>query len=298
LDGFLFIDKPAGPTSYDIVKYIKPLCRPSKIGHSGTLDPAASGLLIIALGKATRLLEYLPGEPKVYEFFINFGIETDSLDNQGALMRSNGRIPTQSEVEFVLPQVSGKRMQIPPRFSALKIGGERAYTRARNGEEFTLAPRPVEIYELRMLNYLETSGKALCRVSCSKGTYVRSLARDIATTLGTIAHASGIRRIATGPFTLDRAIPFAEVQSAGIGHIVSIKNAFENCCTVTLNQEHIKSLSFGADIRLGISEGGNKPVFAFDGAGEIVAVLLKKSENVFHPEKVFCEINLEKSLMG
>lgn len=292
MDGFLFIDKLPGPASFAIVKQLKPLCGRAKIGHAGTLDPAASGLLIIAIGKATRLLEYLPGEPKVYEFVLNFGVETDSLDNEGKVLRSDGRRPSQAELTAILPRLIGNQMQIPPRFSALKVLGERAYDLARKNETFTLAPRAIVIHELTLLNFQENGAKALCRVSCSKGTYVRSLVRDIALALGTVAHASEIRRIATGPFTLDRAMPIAAVENSIEKHLVPIKKAFENCRTLLLNHDQIVTLSFGADVSLPLADKSEGPVFAFNDSGEIVAVLKRKNENVFHPEKVFGEKNL------
>lgn len=292
MDGFLFIDKPSGPPSFALIKQLKPQCNRSKIGHAGTLDPAASGLLIIALGKATRLLEYLPGEPKVYEFECNFGVETDSLDNEGKVLRQDGRIPSQAELTTILPRFIGNQMQIPPRFSALKVLGERAYDLARKNEDFTLAPRSIVIHELKLLNFQENSAKALCRVSCSKGTYVRSLVRDIALALGTVAHASEIRRIATGPFTLDMAMPIAAVENSIEHRLVPIKKAFENCRTILLNHDQIVTLSFGADIALPLTDKREGPVFAFNDSGEIVAVLKKKNETIFHPEKVFGWKNL------
>ncbi len=141
MDGFLLIDKPAGPTSFAVVKHVRSFCRRCKIGHAGTLDPAASGLLIVALGNATRLLEFLPTEPKVYTFIVSFGSETDTLDAEGRVTRSGGRIPGEDEIRSVLPRFVGKQMQVPPRFSALKIKGKRAYDLARGSEDFTLAPR-------------------------------------------------------------------------------------------------------------------------------------------------------------
>ena len=291
MDGFLFIDKPSGPPSFALIKQLKPQCNRSKIGHAGTLDPAASGLLIIALGKATRLIEYLPGEPKVYEFECNFGVETDSLDNEGKVLRQDGRIPSQAEFTAILPRFIGNQMQIPPRFSALKVLGERAYDLARKNEDFTLAPRSIVIHELKLLNFQENGAKALCRVSCSKGTYIRSLVRDIALALGAIALRP--KSDALQPDLYARhGDADCRIENSIEQRLVPIKKAFENCRTILLNHDQIVTLSFGADVALPLADKREGPVFSFNDSGEIVAVLLKKHDDVYHPEKVFGEISL------
>jgi tRNA pseudouridine55 synthase len=287
VDGFLLIDKPAGPTSFAVVKRIRSFCRRCKIGHAGTLDPAASGLLIIALGKATRLLEFLPTEPKLYTFTIRFGSDTDTLDTEGVVTNTGGRIPSEDEIGAILPRFLGKQMQVPPRFSALKVKGERAYDLARENKDFSLAPRPVTIHSLSCDAFIADKGEALCTLSCSKGTYVRSIVRDIGEALGTYAHASGIRRTAIGPFSLTQAITFGKIDGSTLENIIPIKTMFGQCPQTILNAAQKEALSCGKSIPLPVSAEAGGMVFAFDEKEDIVAALVKKDEGSFHPVKVF-----------
>lgn len=287
MDGFLLIDKPAGPTSFAVVRHVKSFCPRCKIGHAGTLDPAAGGLLIIALGKATRLIEFLPAEPKVYTFVVCFGAETDTLDIEGSVTRSGGRIPGEDEIKSSLPRFTGKQMQVPPRFSALKVKGARAYDRARRNEDFSLAPRPVTIHSLSCDAFHADKGEALLTLSCSKGTYVRSLVRDIGEALGTYALASGIRRTAIGPFSLDNAIAFDTVDASTFKKIVPVKTMFGQCPSTILNGPQKEALSHGKSIPLAIKGQAGDTVFAFDEKDDVVAVLVRRDRGIFHPVKVF-----------
>lgn len=286
MDGFFLIDKPAGPTSFAVVKRIRSFCRRCKIGHAGTLDPAASGLLIIALGKATRLLEFLPTEPKLYTFTIRFGSVTDTLDTEGVVTHTGGRIPGEDEIRSILPRFLGKQMQTPPRFSALKVKGERAYDLARDNKDFSLAPRSVTIHSLSCDAFHPDKGEALCTLSCSKGTYVRSIVRDIGEALGTYAHASGIRRTAIGPFSLAQATGFDTIDETTFKNIIPIKIMFNQSPQTILNTAQKEALSCGKSIPLSIDAQPGDLVFAFDGKDEIVAAL-KKDKGTFHPVKVF-----------
>ena len=290
MDGFLFINKPAGPTSFAVVKHVRSFCKRCKIGHAGTLDPAASGLLIIALGKATRLLEFLPTEPKFYTFIVRFGSVTDTLDTEGVVTHTGGRIPGEDEIRSILPRFLGKQMQTPPRFSALKVQGERAYDLARENKDFSLAPRPVTIHSLSCDAFRLDKGEALCTLSCSKGTYVRSIVRDIGEALGTFAHASGICRTAIGPFSLDQAIAFDTIGESTFKDIVPIKKMFDQCPQTILNAAQKEALSCGKSIPLPINVETGGMVFAFDEKDNIVAALVKKDKGTFHPVKVFAHI--------
>ena len=138
MDGFLFVDKPAGPTSFDVVRRVRKLLGVAKAGHAGTLDPLASGLLICAVGNATRLLPYVPAEPKRYAFRMKFGSETDTLDREGTVVAEGGRVPGRGEVKGILKRFSGQLSQLPPKFSAVKVDGVRAYGLARKKQEFNL----------------------------------------------------------------------------------------------------------------------------------------------------------------
>ena len=218
MHGWLIIDKPVGPGSTQIVGAVKRALREGgyakvKVGHGGTLDPLASGVLPVALGEATKLTGRMLDADKAYDFTIAFGEETDTLDLEGEVVATSGRRPTADEVEAVLPRFTGAIAQVPPAFSALKVDGRRAYDLARAGAEVSLKPRDVTVHRLALL----PSGKgrrdgetglaeATLSATVSKGTYVRSLVRDIARALDSVGHVTMLRRTKAGPFTLEQAI--------------------------------------------------------------------------------------------
>ncbi len=207
--GWMVVDKPVGPTSAQVVGRLKWALRHAdygkvKIGHGGTLDPLASGVLPIALGEATKLAGQLLNGPKAYRFEVAFGTSTATDDAEGAVVATSEVRPTEAEVRAVLPRFTGPIVQVPPAYSALKLDGERAYALARAGQEVVLTAREVRILSLALVAV--DSDRATLDVHCSKGTYVRSLARDIALALGTVGHVSMLRRTAAGPFVLDQAL--------------------------------------------------------------------------------------------
>jgi tRNA pseudouridine55 synthase len=238
LHGWLIIDKPVGPGSTDIVSAVKRALREGgyakvKVGHGGTLDPLASGVLPIALGEATKLSGRMLDADKAYGFTIKFGKQTDTLDLEGKVIATSDVRPTMAAFEAVLPRFTGPIEQVPPAYSALKVDGQRAYDLARAGEDVVLAGRSVVIHALSPLRHAELvsaspsqqaseseAGGILKQVqddgagleeitllaTVSKGTYIRSLARDIALALGTVGHVAMLRRTKAGPFTLDPAI--------------------------------------------------------------------------------------------
>ena len=209
IHGWIILDKPFGLGSTQAVSAVKRALREAgepktKVGHGGTLDPLASGVLPIALGEATKLAGRMLDATKEYEFTIRFGEETDTLDAEGEIVVASDVHPALEQVEAILPRFTGEIEQIPPSYSALKIGGKPAYARARAGEKVGLEPRQVTVHELRLLD----AGPDDCALSAtvSKGTYIRSLARDIARALGTVGHVSYLRRTRAGPFGLESAI--------------------------------------------------------------------------------------------
>jgi tRNA pseudouridine55 synthase len=209
LHGWLVVDKPVGPTSAQVVGKLKWALRQGghgkvKIGHGGTLDPLASGVLPIALGETTKLTGHLLNGPKAYRFTIRFGTATTTDDAEGAVVAESQVRPDADAIRAVLPRFTGPIRQRPPAYSALKIDGERAYALARAGAAPELAERDLLIHELTLQE--TTAETATLDVRCSKGTYVRSLARDIAEALGTVGHVALLRRTAAGPFTLDQAM--------------------------------------------------------------------------------------------
>ena len=188
----------------------------TKVGHGGTLDPLASGVLPIALGEATKLAGRMLDATKAYDFTIRFGQETDTLDAEGKVMVTSEVRPALERVEAMLPNFTGQIEQAPPAYSALKIGGKAAYARARAGEDVELKPRPVTIHSLSVLEPSEVPkvDEITLSATVSKGTYIRSLARDIAHALGTVGHVSYLRRTRAGPFSLDQAISLDFLEEA------------------------------------------------------------------------------------
>ena len=210
LDGAILVDKPAGPTSHDVVDAIRRKFGIKKVGHCGTLDPNATGLLIIVLGRGTKLSERLMGDDKVYEGTVKFGESTDSYDSDGELTGSLPLLPmTLEELNEAAAKFIGDQMQVPPMVSAIKKGGVPLYKLARQGIEVEREPRLIHIYNFRFTDYTEPLGQF--RLACTKGTYVRSVAHDLGQNLGCGAHLTTLRRSASGKFDVADALPLAEV---------------------------------------------------------------------------------------
>ena len=205
LDGAILVDTPSGPTSHDVVDVIRRKFGIKKVGHCGTLDPNATGLLIIVLGRGTKLSERLMGDDKVYEGVIKFGEETDSYDSDGELTGSLPVMPmTLAELNEEAAKFIGDLMQVPPMVSAIKKGGVPLYKLARKGIDVEREPRLIHIYNFRFTEYAEPLGKF--RVACTKGTYIRSLAHDLGQQLGCGAHLTSLRRSASGKFDVADAL--------------------------------------------------------------------------------------------
>ena len=202
--GLLLVDKPAGLTSHDVVAVARRALRERRVGHGGTLDPFATGLLVLLVGRATRLLPYLSGEPKVYAAAIRFGSETTTDDLSGEAT-VQAPPPTLAVVRGALPTLTGALLQVPPAYSAKKVAGERAYDAARRGAPLALPPVPVVVHgwELGELR----DGELAVTVTCSGGTYVRALARDLGRAAGSAAHLTRLRRLRSGPFDVGDALP-------------------------------------------------------------------------------------------
>src|SRR5262245_59612234 len=215
LHGYLVIDKPAGWTSFDVVARARHILGERRIGHAGTLDPAATGVLPLAVGAATKTLEYLNDVSKTYLAEVTFGVETDSLDVDGRVTRVAGADGlTVEAVECALACFRGPTMQIPPMHSAIKVGGRKLYELARRGDEIPRAPRAVTIHHLELLDW--TAPVATFLVDCSKGTYIRALVRDLGAATGTGAYLSNLVRARSGPFHLCQAITLEELADSGL----------------------------------------------------------------------------------
>ena len=209
----LLVDKPAGVTSHDIVGAARRALGESRVGHTGTLDPFATGLLILLIGRATRLAQYVPDEPKVYEAVVQFGTETDTEDLDGTVTRT-AALPTRAALTAALAGRVGTLEQVPPSYSAKRIGGVRAYALARVGTPVALAPAMVTVHAIEQCAVEEAEGfvrRATLRVTCAGGTYVRSLARDIARDASSAAHLVSLRRHSAGGFRVANAITLADL---------------------------------------------------------------------------------------
>jgi tRNA pseudouridine55 synthase len=209
--GYLIIDKPAGMTSHDVVGRVRRVLGERRVGHAGTLDPAAVGVLPIAVGLATRTVEYLSEASKAYVAEVTFGVSTDSSDIDGTVTRiADANHLTGEDVARAVAGFLGPQVQVPPMHSAIKIGGEKMYELARRGEVVELEPRPITIHDIRLQSWEPPVAEIY--VHCSKGTYIRSLARDLGDQLGTGAYMSNLVRVQTGPFSMEDAIRLDELE--------------------------------------------------------------------------------------
>jgi len=210
--GWLIFDKPEGMNSTRAVGLVKSLYDAAKAGHAGTLDPLATGVLPIALGEATKTVPFVMEGSKVYRFTVRFGIETNTDDAEGKVTASSDRRPSSPEIEATLPRFTGEIIQVPPRFSALKVEGARAYELARDEEQFELEPRPVSIARLTLVAHPDKD-HCILETECGKGTYVRALARDLGRALGSHGHVAALRRTRVGPFGEDRAVSVERLEA-------------------------------------------------------------------------------------
>jgi tRNA pseudouridine55 synthase len=204
-DGLLLVDKPQGITSHDAVAIVRRALGTKKVGHAGTLDPMATGLLVMGIGRATRLLRFLGDLPKVYEGTARLGIETSTLDADGEVTREADVAVTERQVRDAMAALVGDSMQTPPAYSAVKVGGTKLYEAARKGETLEAAPRPIHVAAFDLLGFDRRD--AGFRVVCGGGTYVRVLAADVGAALGCGAHLTALRRTAIGPFDVAEAAP-------------------------------------------------------------------------------------------
>jgi len=205
ISGWVVVDKPVGPTSTHVVSKVRRAFNAQKAGHAGTLDPLGSGILPVALGEATKTVPYLVDATKDYRFAVRWGEQRATDDREGEVTATSDVRPTRDAILAALPAYVGEISQIPPRFSAIKVNGERAYDLARDGEEVELKARTVEILDLRLVDQ-PSDDEAVFEMTCGKGTYVRSLARDLAQDLGTFGHVAMLRRLRVGPFGEEDAV--------------------------------------------------------------------------------------------
>ena len=304
VSGLLNIDKPKGITSHDVVARVRKLTGQHKVGHSGTLDPMATGVLLVCLGQATRLIEYLVNFPKTYRATMRFGVTTDTLDADGRVVEeSDPSILTECQLHQALLTFLGEIEQIPPLFSALKKDGQPLYKRARAGQPVELEPRPVTIYSLTFVDW--NSPDLTIDVSCSAGTYIRALARDVGEAVGTGAHLIELIRTANGPWSIDEAVPLTrleqELQTGDRGwqsFLFPADQAISHLPKVILDEGAVTHVKYGRHVRLDLNDtvavtvGERIPdgvVRAYTPTGDFLAILkpVTDDENIWRPKKVF-----------
>jgi tRNA pseudouridine55 synthase len=247
MHGWLNINKEPNMTSFDVIREVRKKFKIKKVGHAGTLDPFATGVLPIAIGNATKLIEYLVAKDKTYVFTVEFGKTTDTLDIDGKITDSIEKVPTHEECRSVINNFLGVLTQIPPKYSAIKINGQRAYNLARNNQEFEIKPRNVFIHSLELLDFDEEKSHATYRVKCSKGTYIRSLARDIAESMQTLGFVIRLIREEVGSFLIGNSIKLNELSS---DKVLSIEDVLDDIPVVDIDRANASKVSNGQNVKI------------------------------------------------
>jgi len=287
--GLLNVYKPAGPSSHDLVAWVRRGTGVKKVGHGGTLDPAATGVLVLCLGPATRLSEYLLGSPKTYVAQVYFGVETNTYDTEGEIVGRDPRLISREQVEAALTGFRGQIAQVPPLYSAIKRGGRKLYELARVGQTVELAPRPVTIYRLELLAWKPPV--ATLEVVCSAGTYIRSLAHDLGQTVGVGAHLAALERIASGHFRAEQAVPWEQLAAAMTdgtwrAHLLPPDLALAHHPAVHLDAAGLDEVRHGRRVPVAADMIAASLARAYDPEGRFVAVLRRRGD-WWLPVKVF-----------
>ncbi|GMT96895.1 tRNA pseudouridine(55) synthase TruB [Corallococcus caeni] len=253
MDGVLVIDKPLGPTSFDVVRQVRGLLKVKKAGHTGTLDPMATGVLPVCLGEATKVAGIITEGDKAYDAVVRLGVETDTQDAQGK-PTAEAPVPplTAPLLEAVLARFRGTFEQVPPMYSAVKVAGKRLYELARAGEEVERASRTVTVHELVLRDF--SADRLTLSVRCTKGFYVRTLAYDLGRALGCGAHLEALRRTMSGPFTLARALPLGDLASlsreAVEARLVSLADSLTDLPAVRVNADEARRVLHGVPVEV------------------------------------------------
>jgi len=289
--GWVVLDKPQGMTSTQAVGAVKRILEAQKAGHAGTLDPLATGVLPIALGEATKTVPFAVDGDKAYRFTVRFGAETDTDDAEGEVVRTSEAAPLLDDIEALLPNFIGKISQVPPRYSAIKVDGNRAYDLARDGEVVELEPRIIVIDDLRLVD-MPDAKTAVFEAECGKGTYVRAIARDLGRELGCFGHVIALRRTRVGGFLEADAISLQEleagVQSGDLkGRLLPVEAALDDVPGLGVGPNDAAALARGQAV---LVRGRDAPVLT--GAawahfkGQILA-LGELEKGAFRPTRVF-----------
>ncbi|MEG0035486.1 MAG: tRNA pseudouridine(55) synthase TruB [Oscillospiraceae bacterium] len=289
MNGILLVDKPTDWTSHDVIAKLRGVLHERRIGHSGTLDPMATGLLVVFIGRATRAVEFAESHEKEYIAGFRPGIETDTQDITGNILKIAENGFTRDELLAVLPEFTGDILQIPPMYSAIKIGGQKLYTLARNGVEIERKSRPVTIKELEVIG--ESGGDYILRILCTKGTYIRTLCHDIGCRLGTGAALSSLRRTKAGDFSIENAHTIEEISKlAEAGEIekilLPVDSLFSELPMLTISEQQKKLCLCGTDFAC-TADDGQYRVYAENGD---FLMLADANFGVIHTIKSFFEV--------
>ena len=289
ISGVLIVDKPIGMTSHQVVQVIRRGTRIKRAGHTGTLDPRASGVLVILIGPAVRLSQYLSAEDKRYQATIKLGEKTDTYDTEGKITGTSEVNVTHAQFEESLKHFVGEIEQVPPPYSAIKVKGKHAYDLARKGEEVKLEPRLINVYSLDLLEW--NSPEAVIDIHCSSGTYVRSLAYDLGEMLGCGGNLTGLRRTKSGRFKLRDAVSLRKLSEAfetnsWYQYLIPAAEALSDWPSITLSNEEVELVKHGH--RISREEGPEKLARAITEQGELVALMqFDPEKKEFQPRKVF-----------
>lgn len=290
ISGWLIVDKPAGITSTSVVNKVRWALQAKKAGHAGTLDPEATGVLAIALGEATKTVPYITDALKAYRFEVRFGASTNTDDAEGEVIAESDTRPSDDEIKEALHGFAGDIMQVPPKFSAVKIDGERAYKLARDGEDVTLAARPLWVEELLLLERPDPDC-AVLEMVCGKGGYVRAIARDLGEKLGCCGHVTWLRRIWSGPFDAEEGLTLDLIEELAHdpeldAHILPLEVGLSDLPELRCTAEGAAKLRNGNPgmVHPGDVEYGDECWASLD--GRAVAVGVYKAGEL-HPTRVF-----------
>ena len=286
MNGIVIIDKPAGWTSQDVVSKLRGVFKTRRIGHGGTLDPMATGVLPVFVGRATRGVEFFEHAEKIYETVLRPGITTDTEDITGTVLTQTACSITAEMVEAVLPRFRGDILQVPPMYSALKINGQKLYDLARKGKEVERQPRPITIHELTLLG-MEADGIRL-RVHCSKGTYIRTFCKDIGEALGCGGCMAELRRVRAGEYTIEEAVPLQVLLDTDKPeeYLRPVDSMFRNYPQVTLTPNQEKRCRNGNSFSMPLEDGTYR---AYGQNGEFL-MLAKMENGVMSTIKSFFEV--------
>ena len=293
LDGVLVVAKDPGPTSHDIVALVRRLTGVKRVGHGGTLDPFAAGVLPVFIGHATRLVEYHGGEAKEYRAVVCFGARSTTDDLEGELTAVDAPAPTRAEVERAVQAFRGEIEQVPPDYSAVRVAGRKAYELARHGEKPQIRPRHVTVTRFELTEWDDSDASrpvATMEIACSAGTYIRALARDLGDALGCGAYLGALTRTASGPFRLEQAHPLDAVRAAlSTGHASDLllpMDAGLDFPEMQLNAAELTHLARGQQLRRPSPAQGPGLVRVLDESGRLVAIA-RAQDGLLQPEKVF-----------